>query len=131
MVPRCFREEGVLAGLPAEAHAPMVIADKTKPSTTVYTAIFELGHVAIFQFRGHDRHALSDTRCRNRQQHCRSLPSAPRALRSRDRHSATSEAHIVKAHCRNVPAKLIFRNTAACRPTLRREVPLRRSLLRG
>ena len=37
--PSLFSLRSCLAGLPAEAHAPMVIADKTKLSTTVCTAI--------------------------------------------------------------------------------------------
>ena len=47
--PSLFSLRSCLAGLPAEAHAPMVIADKTKLSTTVCTAIFQLGHGVIFQ----------------------------------------------------------------------------------
>ena len=69
MVFRRFRKEVVLAGFAAEAQAPMVVADKTKLSTTVCTAI-------ILQF-SHD--ALPSAR---RRIPLRRLASAPSALHS-------------------------------------------------
>jgi hypothetical protein len=36
--------EIVLAGLAAEAQAPVMVADKTELSSTVCAAVFQLGH---------------------------------------------------------------------------------------
>ncbi len=47
MVLRRFREEVVLAGLAAEALAPMTVADKAKPSSTVRAAVLQLGHETL------------------------------------------------------------------------------------
>jgi hypothetical protein len=47
MVLRRFRKEVVLAGFAAETQAPMVVADKTKLSTAVCAAVFQLGHEAL------------------------------------------------------------------------------------
>jgi len=53
MVLRRFRKEVVLAGFAAEAQAPMVVADKTKLSTTVCTAIIlQFSHDALLRFAG-------------------------------------------------------------------------------
>jgi hypothetical protein len=68
----------------------MVIADKTKLPTTVCTAIFELGHGAIFQFRRHIRtHGQTQDVGIATDIH---LLSAPCAWRSRDRRGAALEA---------------------------------------
>jgi hypothetical protein len=67
--PSPFRKEVVLASFATEAQAPMVVADKTKPCTTVCTAI-------ILQF-SHD--ALPSAR---RRIPLRRLASAPSALHS-------------------------------------------------
>jgi len=69
--PSLFSLRSCLAGLPAEAHAPMVIADKTKLSTTVCTAIFQLGHGVIFKLKTRSG-PLSDARGRKRHEYCRS-----------------------------------------------------------
>jgi hypothetical protein len=47
---RCFRKEIVLAGLSAEAQAPMVVVDEAKLSATVCAALLQLGHESLRRF---------------------------------------------------------------------------------
>jgi hypothetical protein len=47
MIVRYFRKEVVLAGFAAEAQAPMMMADQTKLSPTVCTAVLQLGHEVL------------------------------------------------------------------------------------
>jgi hypothetical protein len=44
MVPRASGEERILAGLPAEAQPPVLVADKTKLSPTIHAAVLDLDH---------------------------------------------------------------------------------------
>ena len=97
--PSLFSLRSCLAGLPAEEHAPMVIADKTKLSTTVCTAIFQLGHGVILQIED----TIRTTVRREKSNIVARLLSTPSALRTCGPTQRRVGRHIGETHCRKLP----------------------------
>src|SRR6516165_4783314 len=96
----------------------MVIADKTKLSTTVCTAIFQLGHGVILQIED----TIRTTVRREKSNIVARLLSTPSALRTCGPTQRRVGRHIGETHCRELSAKLMFRNRASLVKTLRTEV---------